>query len=131
MTGAGDVFGTAFRGGSLTLLARIAGNDAINVLPADVSAMDYTIYRLDAEDPDVRLPVEGHAAVAITPAEALFATLQTDAVWTADAIGYNFRQQLDVSEHAAFADVGRYLVEYRLMPQSGQVVLVRFRIEVV
>ena len=49
-----------------------------------------------------------------------------------DAVGYNFRHVLDVSENQAFAIAGRrYLIEFQLTPVSGQVILVRFRVNVI
>ncbi len=61
----------------------------------------------------------------------LFNSLQTDSLWTVDATGYNFRHVLDVSTSPAFAVAGRrYLVEYQLTPAVGQVIVVRFRINV-
>jgi hypothetical protein len=39
---------------------------------------------------------------------------------------------LDVSLHPAFAIAGRrFLIEYQLTPATGQVILVRFRINVI
>ncbi len=61
----------------------------------------------------------------------LFNSLQTDSLWTVDVTGYNFRHTPDVSTNAAFAVAGRrYLVEYQLTPALGQVIVVRFRINV-
>jgi hypothetical protein len=127
-----DIHGTAFKNGSITLLARIVGAQGVNVLPADINAIRYTVYLLDDQNPDSRTAVAKHADVAIAVADVVFATLQTDAIWTVDAIGYNFRHVLDVSAHQAFTIAGRrYLVEYQLTPTVGQMILVRFRINVI
>ena len=76
--------------------------------------------------------VTGHTNVTLTVADVIFSTLQTDPMWTVDAIGYNFRHVLDVSAHPAFAIAGRrYLIEYQLTPTVGQIILVRFRINVI
>ena len=62
----------------------------------------------------------------------VFDTLQTDPAWTVDTTGYNFRHVLDVSAHQAFTLAGRrYLVEFQLTPVVGQVILARFRINVI
>jgi hypothetical protein len=129
---ANDIYGTAFKNGSATLLARIVGAQGASVLPGDINAIKYTVYLLDDQNPDSRTAVAQHVGVSLSAAEVLFATLQTDPMWTVDAIGYNFRHQLDVSAHPAFAIAGRrYLVEYQLTPAVDQMILVRFRINVI
>ena len=70
--------------------------------------------------------------VSLSVAGVLFSALQTDPIWTVDAIGYNFRHVLDVSAQQAFSIAGRrYLIEYQLTPAVGQMILVRFRINVI
>ena len=132
MTEAIDIHGTAFKNGSITLLARVVDGNGDNVVPAEVSAVGYTVYLLNDRDADDRIAIDGHAEVNLSVAEVVFAALQTDSLWTVDAVGYNFRHSLDVSAHQAFAIAGRrYLVEYRLTPAVGQVILARFRINVI
>jgi hypothetical protein len=102
------------------------------VTPDAIAAAAYSVFLLDDQDPDAREPVDGHEAVSLSPADVLYETLQTGPSWTIDAAGYNFRHTLDVSEHAAFALAGRnYLLEYRLTPVLGQVMLLRFRVNVI
>jgi hypothetical protein len=132
MAEANDIYGAAFRNGAVTLLARIVGQNGANVLQADLSAIQYTVYLLDDQDPDSRTAVANHTNVTLSVAEVIFDTLQTDDLWTVDTIGYNFRHVLDVSAHPAFAIAGRrYLVEHQLTPTVGQAILVRFRINVI
>jgi hypothetical protein len=132
MAEASDIHGTAFKNGSVTLLARIVGAQGANVMPADINTVKYTVFLLDDQNSDNRTAVAEHANVSLSVTEVLFATLQTDAMWTVDTIGYNFRHVLDVSVHPAFAIAGRrYLVEYQLTPAAGQMILVRFRINVI
>lgn len=132
MADARDVHGNAYKNGSATLLARVVGADGTALVPGDIAAAEYSIYLLDDRDPDARTPVAGHQGVALSVSGVLFAALQTDERWTVDALGYNFRHVLDVSANQAFATAGRrYLVEFRLTPVSGQVILVRFRINVI
>jgi hypothetical protein len=127
-----DIYGTAFKNGSATLLARIVGPYGDTLVPGDLTDLRYSVYLLDDQDPDSRTVVAGHENVSLAIADVLFDTLQTDPSWTADAIGYNFRHVLDVSLQPAFAIAGRrYLVEYRLTPTLGQRILVRFRINVI
>jgi hypothetical protein len=132
MAEASDIYGTAFKNGSLTLLARIIGQGGVSILSGDIRAIHYTAYLLDDQNADGRTAVTGHANVSLTVADAIFDAIQTDPRWTADAIGYNFRHVLDVSAHEVFAIAGRrYLIEYQLNPAVGQVILVRFRINVI
>jgi hypothetical protein len=123
---------TAMKNGTLTLMARVVGESAAAVTPDDIASIAYSIDLLDDDDPDARTAVTGHQNVSLTVADVLFASLQTDDRWTVDATGYNFRHTIDVSTHAAFAIAGRrYLVEYRLTPDEGQIIIVRFRINVI
>jgi hypothetical protein len=132
MPDANDIYGAAFKNGSVTLLARVVDQDGNNVVPAGINSVKYTVYLLNDQNADARIAVDGHTGASLSVAGVLFATLQTDALWTVDATGYNFRHVLDVSAHQAFTLAGRrYLVEYQLTPAAGQVILVRFRINVI
>jgi hypothetical protein len=132
MATAADTFGTAFKHGSLTLLARVVGKDGVNIVQADIASVSYSVYLLDDQDADGRAAVEGHGDVSLSVSEVIFNTLQNDPLWTVDETGYNFRHVLDVTEHQAFTVAGRrFLVEFVLTPYSGQVILVRFRINVI
>jgi hypothetical protein len=131
MAEAHDIHGAAFKNGSVTLLARIVGNDGNIVVPADIGEIRYSVFLLDDQNADNRVAVEGHEEVELMPAGVLFSSLQTGPLWTVDTTGYNFRHALDVSTYPAFPVAGRrYLVEYRLAPTAGQVIVVRFRINV-
>jgi hypothetical protein len=131
MPEAHDIHGTAFKNGSVTLLARIVGPSGENVLQANINSVQYSVYLLDDQNPDSRTATPHHDNIAIGVADVIFDALQLDALWTVDPYGYNFRHVLDVSEYPAFAVAGRrYLVEYRLTPPTGQIILVRFRINV-
>ena len=134
-----------FKQGSVTNLARITGSDrqpiklsqfALGAGSSSSSGVDaratYTIYLLDDQDSDDKTPVTGHENIAIDIAAVLFDTLQIDDRWTEDDTGYNFRHVLDIGSDTAFAVAGRnYLVEYRLVPTGEQVVIVRFRFNVI
>ena len=127
-----DIHGTAFKNGSVTLMARVVGAAGANVVQADINTITYSVYLLDDQNPDDRTAVDEHTNVSLTVSEVIFNTLQTDALWTVDATGYNFCHTLDVSTYPAFAVAGRrYLIEYELTPAVGQIILVRFRINVI
>ncbi len=132
MADAIDIYGSALKNGSATLLARVVGEDAQPIVQADISAAKYSVYLLDDDDPDSRTAVTGHTDAALVVADLIFNTLQTDDLWTVDAVGYNLCHVLDISANPAFAIAGRrYLVEFELTPATGQVILVRFRINVI
>ena len=127
-----EIYGNAFKNGSATLMARIVGADGENITQADIATVRYSVYLLDDQDPDGRTAITGHSQITLPVYQVVYNSLQTDATWTVDAIGYNFRHVLDVAAHAAFAIAGRrYLIEYALTPLSGQVILIRFRINVI
>jgi hypothetical protein len=132
MAEAQDVHGTVFKNGSATLLARVVGADGMVVTRAAISSVTYSVFLLDDQDPDSQTAVTGHGNVSLTVDDVLYDVLQRDSLWTKDAIGYNFKHVLDVSDHAAFAVAGRsYRVLFALTPSSGQVILVRFRVHAI
>ncbi len=121
-----------FKGGTAALRARVVGNAGAPIVQADIAQITYSIYLLDDDDADRRDAVAGHDAVSLEVAATVSNQLQVNAVWTIDAIGYNFRHTPDVSAAAAFPTAGRrYLIEYRLVPAAGQVILVRFRVNAI
>ena len=132
MANATEVYATVFKNGSATMLARVVGADAQPIVQADIASATYSVFLLDGDDPDSRTAVTGQTDVSLTVADIIFDTLQTDDLWTVDDIGYNFRHVLDVSAEEAFAVAGRmYLVEYRLTPVVGQIIVMRFRVNVI
>jgi hypothetical protein len=121
-----------FKDGSAVLLARVVDEAAGVIQQADLSAAEYTIYLLDDQDSDTRTAVTGHTGVALVVTAVIFDTLQTGAEWTVDDTGYNYKLTLDVSSDAAFSVAGRrYLVETKLTPVSGQIILIRHRCNVI
>jgi len=131
MADATPIYGTAFKGGSAILMARVVDVDAGVIVQADITSIAYSVYLLDDSDPTSRTAVTGHAAVALVVANTIYDTLQTDASWTADTTGYNFRHVVNRSTAEAFGTSGRnYLVEHTLTPAAGQIILLQFRINV-
>ena len=124
-----DTYGTVQKGGTATCLARVVGEDAAAISQTDISTATYSVFLLDDDDPDGRTVVSGHDGESLVAASIIFNSLQTDARWTVDDTGYNFRHTIDISTDNAFTVAGRnYLVEYRLVPSAGQVIIVRFRL---
>jgi hypothetical protein len=100
------------------LLARIRGNDAANIVQADISSINLCVSQKGGT-PDT-------AGTAVTVATVIFNTLQTDARWTVDSTGYNFRYEVP----AASLPVGgrKYLSEFKFTPASGPVFHVVFEV---
>lgn len=100
------------------LLARIVGNAAANIVQADISSINLAVTR-EGGDADV-------TGTAVTVATVIFNTLQTDARWTVDATGYNFRYEVPA---ATLAVGGRkYRFEFKFTPASGPVFHVVFKV---
>jgi hypothetical protein len=132
MANASDIHGVVFKNGSATLLARVVGADGTPITQANVASARYTAYLLDENDPDAATPVAGHTEVAVGLGSLIYDTLQQDDLWDVDETGYNFKHVLDVSIQQVFAVAGRiYRVVFELVPTSGQVILVRFRLHAI
>ncbi len=122
-----DIYVTGFKNGPVALYARVL-KDGADIRQADAASIVYSVYLLDNDDPDARTLVEGRDAVSVEVAEVIFDTLQSDL----EASNYNFKHVVPVGATPAFAVAGRnYLVEYAITPVAGEIILVRFRIEVI
>lgn len=131
MPEARDIEGVALERSSVVLLARVAYPDGAIVLPSQVTTVRYWIDERPGCD-GVGTPVAGHQSVSLTPADVLYATLQTTDEWSVDATGFNFRHELDVATNDALPTAGRaYLVRYELTPTVGQPVVLRFLIRAI
>jgi len=127
-----DIHGQVFKNGTATLLDRIVGADGTAFVQADLTAIEYTVYLLDDQDPDSRTEITGHTGVAVVIATSVFDTLQTDDMWDVDDTGYNFRYTLSLATVTPFAIAGRnYLVEFTFDPVAGQNFFARFRCHVI
>ncbi|MEJ5341049.1 MAG: hypothetical protein WHT09_05725 [Thermogutta sp.] len=132
MPDAAEIHGIVFQKASATLLARVLGADGNPITPSQITAARYSVALIDDEDPTSLSPVSGHWEVSLTPSAVVLATLQKDALWDVDEIGYNFRHILDVTQAPAFPEAQRtYRIEYRLTPQTGQQIVVRFRVRAI
>ena len=132
MANAVDILGVAFKHGSATLLARVVGADGAPVTQADITSAQYTAYLLDPKDADAATPIAGHTDVAVSVSSLIYDTLQKDALWDVDEVGYNFKHVLDVSVYQAFFAAARdYRIVFELSPAAGQIILVRFRVHAI
>lgn len=102
-------------------MARVVGNDAAVITIATISTIKQHVFDLDATDPTVDL-----SNTALTVANVVFDTLQTDARWTKDSTGYNFRD--DVDDTILSTGGNRYRFEYVFEPSSGAKFHVLFEI---
>lgn len=132
MPQANDIHGTVFKNGSAVLMARIVDSVDSNITQAAISSISYSVYEIDPCRPDLLTLVAGHDGVTAAVSSTIFDTLQTDNAWTVDAVGYNFRHELNVSTNDAFPVAGvSYQVRYELTPGSGQKVIVRFQLRAI
>jgi len=136
MANAAPIYGTVPRNSSPVLTARVRDSANNLIVQAGVTSIAYTAYLLDTDHPedlDARTAITGHTAVAVAKASAVFDTLQTGGVWDddQDSTGYNFKYQVPINVTDCFTTAGRsYLVVFTITPTSGQVVLVRFLVQV-
>ena len=135
MANPSPVQAVTLRNSSPVLLARVEDSEGNDITQDAVSTITYSVYLLDKDwpqDRDNRTAITGHSTVAVTVADAVFDTLQTDdGRWDVDTTGYNFRHQIDVSANACFAVAGRhYLVEFTITPTSGQAIVVQYVLRV-
>lgn len=112
--------GDAFEDGGATLMARVTGWNAADIVQSDISSIHYSVYDRTAETSVV-------SATALTVSAVVFNTLQTDARWSVDSEGYNFRHTVPAS---ALPNGDRlYRVEYKFTPASGEVFFLAFDIQ--
>ena len=127
-----DIHGTVFRHGTAVLLARVVDAQAAAINQASVASASYTVFAVEQDNPVSLTAVTGHAAVALEVEAIVFDTLQTGGGWTVDAVGYNFRHELDVSTAEVFGEAGRtYQLRYELVPVTGQKIVFRFQLKCV
>lgn len=102
-----------------TFLARVVGHDGVAVLQAGVSSIAAKVFDESNSDTEV-------FSGTLTVSSVIFDTLQTDARWTRDTDGYNFRHDMDGT---VFSTAGhRYRVEYKFTPTSGAAFFVLFEV---
>lgn len=107
-------------GGSM--MARILGAAGTAITQASLSSIALTVFDMTTS------PTSGTAATAPVVADTVFDTLQTDARWTRDGTGYNFRYTFLASQIATGGR--RYRYEFLFTPSSGQAFHVVFDLDV-
>ncbi len=129
MAVAKDIHATVFRNATAVFMTRVENSSGQEIVQASVASIRYTVYELEQATPDLLSAVVGHDNVALNLSDVVFDTLQTDEAWTVDAVGYNFRHELDVTQNEAFPKAGAiYQVRYELTPVTGQKIVFRFKL---
>ena len=132
MTLASDIRGTAFEQSTPAMLARLVGPAGQHVVPADLASCYYSIFQVDLANHDTLTPVDGHDDVELDVNEVFYDSLQTDAAWTRDAVGYNFRHDLDASANEPLPTAGlTYQVRYEATAIDGHRLVWRYLITVI
>ena len=90
MAVAEKVRSTAFQLKGHTRMARVTGNAATNIVQADITSISYTVHDTKTGEETV--------SSTLSKTTVVFDTLQTDARWTEDSKGYNFRYDIPGSE---------------------------------
>lgn len=100
----------AIEDGGVALMGRVVGNNAALINQATIDEITYKVYEKgDAVNIAVNSP--------LTVSNVVFDSLQTDARWTKDATGYNFRHDLVPAELPEGGKV--YIVEFKFVPEVG------------
>lgn len=105
------ITGTVVESSSFSVMARIHASGA-NITQADVTSIEYQIYPHNSTTAHT-------GATALTVSSVIFDTLQTDARWTKDATGYNFRH--DVAATVLTDPATEYEVEYKFTMADSSV----------
>lgn len=92
------------------IMARITDVDGVNINQASVSSVTLAVWDKDSTS------TTAVSTSTLTVSTCIYTTLQTTN-WTADSIGYNFKDTLSTS---AMSTAGhRYLAQYDIVPASG------------
>jgi len=127
MASATDIQGTVFQQATATFMARVEDSEANSLDQAAVDSLSYTVSKISPDDRGLHSYILGHEHVALDNTGVIFDTLQTDATWSVDATGYNFRHEIDISLFDAFPQAGEtYQVRYEVTPTVGQKIVFRF-----
>jgi len=104
---------TIWEDGGATPLARVTGADGAAITQASLTSISYKVFDLNSTTPSTAV-----ATGTVTIATSVFDTLQTDAIWSEDTSGYNFKHTI---ASTVFTTGGHaYRVEYLFTPASGQ-----------
>lgn len=117
------------RNSSIVLMARIEDRFGATVGTSDVEAIRYSIYELDPHRPDSTSIVDGREDIAVDVREVIRDSLMNGHEWALDAIGYNFRHDIELDRDKPFPKQGvSYQILYELTPTVGEKTIARFHL---
>lgn len=114
-------YGCGYEDSGISLMARVYGHAATAITQATISTITYTVTE-HATQEDAENGANGTAIIAstsLTVSSVVFDTLQTDARWTKDSTGYNFRYDSAAADRTDGGVWHRY--EVKFTPSSGAV----------
>lgn len=110
-----------WEGATPILLARVVGMAGANITQASLNSLAYMVVK------DVAGVITTVIAeTSLTIADIIFDTLQTDAIWTKDSTGYNFKHQLaatDIPDPSTKYRVQHKLVDTNSLPSFIEFIL--------
>ena len=107
--------------GGAIFLARVLGAAGTAINQASISSITVKVFDLDVTDPDTSV-----YNATLTVSAVVFDTLQTDAIWTEDSVGYNFKHAMSAS--AFPTGDHNYRIEYKFTPASGEIFWVLYEV---
>ncbi len=112
---------TIYEDTAITCMSRILGNDAVAITQSDITSISLETFK--------NTSTTATSTTALTVADVVFDSYQTDARWTKDSTGYNFRYQVP----ASVFDAGdaTYRLEFEFTPASQPVFFVIFIVDTV
>jgi hypothetical protein len=120
-------YGSSFTHGTAVLMARLVAANGQPIQPQGVSAIDCAIYEVDPCWPNNLTAAADCNNIALTVANVVFDSLQTDRKWTIDDVGYNFLHEIITTRDGSFPKVGFcYEVRYRFTSSHGKTSIIRF-----
>ena len=140
------VFGEAFEGHTVVLMARVVGADGSPLVAADLTSIKYEVWSIpipteyDLRDArskyvTVSVPEKVTSETTLTVADVIFDTLQTDPRWTKDSTGYNFAVEMpddafDVIPLDQYPKAQWHEVAVRFVPTDGEPFAAAFKVAV-
>lgn len=103
-------------GAGATLMARVLGNSATPITQATCTSIARKVFLNGSST--------ASDSSSLTVANVVFDTTQTDARWSEDETGYNFRDVVAAS--ILSTGNAQYRVEYTITPTSGEVIRFAF-----
>jgi len=112
---------TIYEDTGVTCMSRILGDDAAAITQATTSSIELKTFK--------NISTTATSTTALTVANVVFDSYQTDARWSKDSTGYNFRYAVPSS---VFDDGdATYRLEFKFTPTSGSDYFVVFQVDTV